>query len=310
MLPHLVEEIFRSLGPRSANDMIYYYKPIQDGDLTLSVDNIILDTSITKPEFRDLLNVIISHMATGDNLSVIPWTSSKAGTFRQQTLFRFKDKRSFWIGQGLVGNGTLVERCRLDANPNKVGNEPNYELIREFLVRNSREGFCRIPRFDLAIDIPVDRESCFLVKDRRLYIERRHGVEYTQYLGAKSSQVGRVKLYNKAAEAKLTTPLTRLELTLDPNTTYEELNCPEVYVLNPTTMAMDDVKLSETERFILNAVLQGCGKVTDLGRKTRNKIQGIMNDHLRKIEFSKEAYTKILEQLNTYCTLGATTKES
>ena len=289
--------------------MIHYYNPIHDGDLTLSIDNIILDTNITRPELRDLLNVMISNMAIGDNVSVIPWTSSKPGTFRQQTLIRFEDNRSFWLGQGLVGNGTLVERCRLDANPNKVGNEPNFELIREFLVRNSREGFCRISRFDLAIDIPVDRESCFLVKDRRLYIERRHGVEYTQYLGAKSSQAGRVKLYNKTAEAKLSTPLTRLELTLTPGTTYDELNFPEVYVLNSAEMAMDGIKLTDTERFIVNAVLHNCGKVTDLGRKTRDKIQGVMDDHLRKIKVSKASYAQILEQLTSYCTVGATTKE-
>lgn len=117
----------------------------------------------------------------------------------------------------------MIDRYRLDANPNKVGDNVNFEMIRSFLVRNSRGGISKIPRFDLAIDLPVDRSQCFLVKDRRLYIERRHGVEFTQYLGAKSSQVGRVKLYNKAAEAKLSTPLTRLELTLAPGITYEDL---------------------------------------------------------------------------------------
>lgn len=289
--------------------MIYYYNPIYDGDLTLSVDNIILDTSITRPELRDLLNVMIESVSTHGNVTVIPWTGYKPGTFRHQTLFRFEGDRSFWLGQGLISNGTLIDRFRLDANPNKVGNEPNYELIRKFLVRNSREGFCRIPRFDLAIDIPVDRENCFLVKDRRLYIERRHGVEYTQYLGSKSSQVGRVKLYNKTAEAKLDSPLTRLELTLTPSATYDKLNIPEVYVLNPAQMAMDGIRLTDTERFIVNAVLQGCGKVTDLGRKTRDKIKGIMDDHLRKIEISETSYAQILEQLTTYCTEGATTKE-
>lgn len=289
--------------------MIYYYNPVLDGDLTLSIDNIILDASITRPELQDLLQCMILNIGSGTSTQVVSWESRKQGTYRHQTSFKIDADKSFWLGSGLICGGTLVDRYRLDANPNKVGSNSNFELIREFIVRNSRGNLCKIPRFDLAIDIPIDRSQCFLVKDRRLYIERRHGVEYTQYLGAKSSQVGRVKLYNKAAEAKLATPLTRLELTLTPNTTYEELNFPEVYVLNPATLALDDVKLSETERFILNAVLQGCGKVTDLGRKTRDKIRGVMNNHLRKIEISKEAYAQIIEQLTSYCTNGAATKE-
>lgn len=289
--------------------MIYYYNPIIDGDLTLSIDNIILDVSISRPELQDLLKSMVLNIGRGNSTRVASWESRKQGTYRYQTSFQIDDNRSFWLGNGLISGGTLIDRYRLDANPNKVGDNVNFELIRSFLVRNSRGGMCKMPRFDLAIDIPVDRSQCFLVKDRRLYIERRHGVEYTQYLGAKSSQVGRVKLYNKSAQAKLADPLSRLELTLAPDTPYEDLNFPEVYVLDKVTMAMDDVRLTETERFILNAVLHNCGKVTELGRKTRDKIKGVMDDHLRKIKISKEAYAQILEQLTSYCTEGATTKE-
>ena len=237
------------------------------------------------------------------------WENHKQGAFRYQTLFQIDTDRSFWLGNGLISGGTLSDRFRLDANPNKVGSDSNFKQICDFLVRNSRDNLCKIPRFDLAIDIPIDRSQCFLVKDRRLYLERRYGVEFTQYLGAKSSQVGRVKLYNKAVESKLEYPLTRLELTLSPNTTYEELRFPEVYVLNPASMAIDGIKLTETERFILNAVLQGCGKVTDLGRKTRDKIKGVMDSHLRKVDISQEAYEQIREQVTSYCTNGVITKE-
>lgn len=277
--------------------MIYYHNPIRDGDLVLSVDNFVLDVSISKPEIRELLENIIRNIANGTKMAVASWESRKLGTFRYQTLFRVDDDRSFWLGHGLIGSGTLVERYRLDANPNKVGNDPNFQLIREFLVRNSREILCRIPRFDLAIDIPVDRSQCFLVKDRRLYIERRHGAEFTQYLGSKSSSVGRVKLYNKTAEAKLDYPLTRLELTLDPSKTYEEMNFPKVYVIDQAAMVMDGVRLTETDRFIVNAVLQGCGKVTDLGRKMGEKTEHILDDYLGVVEITKDSYDQILDQI-------------
>lgn len=290
--------------------MIYYHNPILDGNLTLSIDNIILDVSISRPEHQDLLKSMVLNIGRGNSTRVASWESRKQGTYRYQTSFQIDDNRSFWLGNGLISGGTLIDRYRLDANPNKVGGNSNFDLIRNFLIRNSRGTMCKIPRFDLAIDIPVERSQCFLVKDRRLYIERRHGVEYTQYLGAKSSQAGRVKLYNKAAEAKLATPLTRLELTIAADTPYKDLNFPEVYVLDKATMAMDDVRLTETERFILNAVLHNCGKVTDLGRKTRDKIKGVIDDHLRKIKISKASYAQILEQLTSYCTEGAITKES
>lgn len=278
--------------------MIYYFKPIYDDDLVLSIDNIILDVSIARPEIRNLLETIILNMANGNSLSIASWESRKPGTFQCQTLFQIDDECSFWLGQGLVGNGTLVDRYRLDANPNKVGADPNFKLIREFLVRNSRCNLCKISRFDLAIDIPVDRSKCFLVKDRRLYIERRHGLEFTQYLGSKSSQVGRVKLYNKAIEAKLTYPLTRLELTLDPNVPFNEINFPKVYCLKEEQLSVDKVRVTDTEKFILNAILQGYGLLTDLGRKTRAKIELLLKDYVFAISISKESYDLVLMQLN------------
>lgn len=286
--------------------MIYYHNQIYDGELVLSVDNFVLDVSISRAEIRDLLENIIQNIASAAKLSVLSWESRKPGTFRYQTAFKVDDDRSFWLGHGLIGSGTLVDRYRLEANPNKVGNDPNFRLIHEFLVRNSREILCHITRFDLAIDIPVDRSLCFLVKDRRLYIERRHGVEFTQYLGSKASNVGRVKLYNKTAEAKLNYPLTRLELTLDPSKSYEEICFPKVYVIDRASMAMDRVRLSETDRFILNAIFQGCGKITDLGRKMGEKIEHILDDYLGVVEITKDSYDQILEQIRTYSTNSAT----
>lgn len=285
--------------------MIYYFNPIRDQDLVLSVDNIVIDTSINRPEIRDLFQINLDQMARRNKVNIRTWTSNKPGTFHDQTTIQTDDDRSFWVGCGLVGSGTLVDRYRLDANPNKVGDDPNFQLIREFLVRNSRDGFCKVSRFDLAVDIPVDRSRCFLVKDRRMYIERRHGVEFTQYLGSKSSTVGRVKLYNKTAEAKLDYPLTRLELTLNPITPYEEINFPKVYVVDDDAMTLATEKLTDTDLFILNAVVQGCGQVTDLCRKMGEKIKCVLNDYLSEIEITRDCYEKILNQINSYCTVSA-----
>lgn len=297
---YLVGGIYRTLGRAAVNTMIYYFNPITYHDLVLSIDGVILDVSISNPERMDLLNQILSSVATKGKGFVQTWTSFKPGTFRRQTLIQIDDDRSFWIGQGLNGNGTLVDRVRLDFNPNKVGNDPNFKLVRDFLVRNSRADLCRIPRFDLAIDIPVAREKCFLVKDRRLYLERRHGEEYTQYLGSKSSKVGRVKLYNKALEAQLDSPLTRLELTLSPDTPFENINFPKVFCVNEDCADCQNARLTDTQRFIVNAVIQGFGTLNGLGRKTRAKIEVVLKEKLRTVSISKASYNAIIEQLQEY----------
>lgn len=267
-------------------------------DLTISIDNIVLDVSIVRPELIELLELMIQNIASGSKATVVSWESRKPGTFRRQVSVRIDDDRSFWLGIGLVGNGVLEDRCRLDFNPNKVANDANFQMIHQFLIRNSREVYRKIPRFDLAIDIPVERNRCFLVKDRRMYIERRHGSEFTQYLGSKSSTVGRVKLYNKAIEADLNYPLTRLELTLDPTQDYEKVNFPVVYYIDAAENVDEAVRITDTERFILNALLQGYGSLDGLGRKTRKKMEELLRYYVKKVEITKVMYQKTVEQLN------------
>lgn len=155
-------------------------------------------------------------------------------------------------------------------------------------------------RYDLAVDIPVPRQDAFIVKDSRAYIERRHGQEWTQYLGAKSSTVGRSKLYNKSVEAGLDYPLTRLEVTLDPATPYEKVNFPAVYYLENLQMCFSDHKATDTERFIMNALFQGCGTLDQLGRRTREKIKVLMADHVKKVEISREDYEQMIRQVKSY----------
>ena len=279
--------------------MIYHYHPITENNLIISIDNIVLDVWVSNPDMRDMIEAKISYLPR-NKVELVAWEGCRPGTFRQQYLFKLENGTSFWLGHGLIGIGIAVERYRLEFNPNKVAINPIFKTIHELLVRHARKPLSRIARFDLAIDIPVDRAKCFLVKDRRLYIERRHGVEYTQYLGAKSSTVGRVKLYNKTVEAKLNYPLTRLELTLDPAVAYEDINFPTVYCLKSVSMADERVRVTETERFILNALLQGFGTLNDLGRKTRAKMDTIMKQYVETIHISSEAYASVLERLAGY----------
>lgn len=228
------------------------------------------------------------------------WGDSKPGTFCEQTSIRLKNGTSFWIGVGLNGKKTDWDRCRTEFNPNKVGSDPVLVRVLQYLYNRTVPSQRKVARFDWAIDIPVAREQCFLVKDRRLYIERRHGQEYTQYLGAKSSKVGRVKLYNKAAESDLDYPLTRLELTLSPAKLFEEVNWPLVYYMDTPNILFDEIRVTETERFITRAILNGVGSLNDLGRKTRAKIQMILSQYIKTVEISTDMYEAILKLVRQY----------
>ena len=282
--------------------MIYYFQPLHVGSYTLSIDNIVLDLWISNQDAKDIIEATINSLTGNDGVEIVSWEGNKPGAFRQQYLFKLEVESSFWLGHGLIATGIYFDRYRLEFNPNKVANNKVFKTVHRLLIEHARDVATHVARFDLAIDIPVDRDKCFLVKDRRMYIERRHGVEYTQYLGSKSASVGRVKLYNKTVEAKLDYPLTRLELTLDPGTPYEKINFPTVYYLKSTHDDLNNFKMNDTERFILNALLQGYGTVNELGRKTRAKMEMLMADYVCPVTISSKTYSKVLGQLNSYLT--------
>jgi len=293
---------------REDKKVLYYHNSIQTGDnLTLSIDNIVMDLYISNPAARDQLMALLDKLPIQNAVNVVHWTSFHPGTFREQFSIQHQDNTSFWLGVVLNSSKPSWGRCRLDFNPNKVAQHTVFQQLLKYLIQNTRPMHRKIKRFDLAVDIPIDRFSVFLVKDARAYIERRHGKEWTQYLGAKSSTVGRVKLYNKEVEAKLDYPLTRLELTLDPSVTFDKIPWPTVYYLQTLQVQMDEFKITDTERFILNALLQGFGSLNQLGRKTREKMERLLNRYVSPVEISSQDYSKVLGELNSY--LCVDTKE-
>lgn len=281
--------------------MISYHNEIHTNDnLVLSIDNVVLDLYISLPQARDNLMALMGSLPVVNAVNVVHWNSYRPGTFREQFSIQMQDHTSFWLGAVLNGRTPEWGRCRLDFNPNKVAGHEVFQKVLQFLIENTRPIHRNIKRFDLAVDIPANRFDCFLVKDSRAYSERRHGQEWTQYLGSKSSTVGRVKLYNKQIESKLSDPLTRLEITLDPTLPFNAIHWPTVYVLDKPQLCFAELSATDTERFILNALLQGYGSLNDLGRKTRMKIELLMGQYVSEVKITPQDYKAILGQLNTY----------
>lgn len=279
--------------------MLPYFHPHQVGAMTLSIDKIVLDFHISDSRACSRITKQIFDMKLREVEKVETWKESKCGRFSDNYRLRISEEKHFWLGAGLNGSSTDWKRWRMEFNPNKVANEPALQEVLRLLLASDRPMLRRVARFDLAIDLPVPRKDVFLVKDRRLYIARRHGEEFTEYLGAKSSQVGRVKLYNKAAESELSSPLTRLELTLDPKMPFEDIGFPKVHVIEKT-MLPKTVRVTDTERFIINAVLQGCGSITDLGRKTRAKIEQLLEHCTKRVSITPEDYEEVRAIVNGF----------
>lgn len=116
---------------------------------------------------------------------------------------------------GIGFNGTRKEQAFdgfIEFNPNKCMSDKlcSYDLA--FIL--SRCVDVEVKRYDLAIDIPYDRELVHMRKDCRKYeLHQKSYADRTEYLGQRNNP-GRVKLYNKQLESELDFPLTRLEITL------------------------------------------------------------------------------------------------
>lgn len=271
----------------------------QEG-LILSIDMVTIDYSVSSPAAREALIRLLDTLPMLYAVEVRHWSSLRIGTFRENYTLKFQDRTSFWVGVGLNANKPLWGRSRMEFNPNKVATHKVFlELLKWFNTHSLRMNSI-IKRFDLAIDIPVDRMSVRLLKDRRVYSERRHGPEWTQYLGAKSSTVGRTKLYSKTAEAGLDYPLTRLELTLDPTTPFQEIPWPSVYYIVNRQMDMEELRVTDTERFVLGALLEGYGSVTELGRRTRAKMEKLLTHYVGWVNISQGDYNLILSHLQSF----------
>ena len=131
---------------------------------------------------------------------------------------------------------------------------------------------------------------------------RKSSEDRTQYLGERNKP-GRCKLYNKALEAGLGYPLSRLEITLSGETIdYKDLLgiWPQVLILDDLQLVFDGLKLTETDRFIVRSLILDPGRIAELSRRKRQKIAGIMTQYIRFLEIDKAAYEDILSQLYIY----------
>ena len=279
--------------------MLNYFRPLKFDTYTLSIDNVVCDYYL-HPLQRESFLRVLEKLSMEYCCEVTHWDSLRMGSYKLQFSVALPDGNSFWVGVGLNTTKTYYGRIRLEFNPNKVAGYDCFRKLLGCLNNSSSPVYTSILRYDLAVDFPVLRSNAFLVKDQRIKRTIDDGSENrTEYLGPRSKP-GSVKLYNKQIESKLGHPLTRLELTLDPETPYDDVNWPKVYFVRDLQLAFDELKLNDTDRFILGALLQGYGSLSQLGRKTREKLSKVMENYVDFFRLPWDAYEKIRAQVRDF----------
>ena len=284
--------------------MLRYFMPVRSktGD-NYSIDKLLLDFKLQYRCGGGWAADFLAFLADDRWVFFDHWTTSRIGTFREQFSIDCGDGCSFWVGVGLNdGTGRVTNRIRLEFNPNKVAE--NYVFIRVFnRLRTSAVGPPGIVRFDLAVDFPVLRSDCWLLKDRRTYEEfRRSEEDRTQYLGERNKP-GRCKLYNKALESHLDHPLSRLEITIGGESLeYEQVLAiwPQVMIWDDLQMVFNGEKISDTDRVLLKCLIMCPDLVDELGRTKKEKIRRILGGYTRFLGLDKTTYEQIISQLYIY----------
>ena len=229
------------------------------------------------------------------------WINGNMSNYKYQYSVECQNGCSFWFGLGYNSpDGYVGNKWRIEFNPNKVFKEYYFLRVYTAFLFLTRPDTLSIRRFDLAIDYPVARSCCCLRKDQRTYCEYTNSLEdRTQNLGTHSNH-GYVKLYNKALESNIPTSLTRLELTVDYlRRSFDDILeiFPKVYVIENVQMKFDELKLSDTDKFLMFSCLENPYSLNMLSRYKRKKIESLIPEYSRLLKIDKKDYNYILNLL-------------
>ena len=206
---------------------------------------------------------------------------------------------------GLCFNGTTREenyKCFLEVNPNKCFD--NEQCVQDIEVLLLHASVSNVTRFDLAIDIPYDRNLVYLRKDQRKYaFEMKSLEDKTEYLGVRNNP-GRVKLYNKTLESKLDNDLTRLEMTCGSLFLSDVLSTiPYVWIQASQQKLMLDDDLTQNDMVLVEAIQASPTPELYLKKLTyrkRVKIEPYVISGGTELEVDKNCICDILTDLKRF----------
>lgn len=257
--------------------------------LTGSVDNIRQELHIRKDKFEELV-LAVDKRILSDRTDY--YTSTRIGTYRYLWTFHFGDGVAV-LGLAL-NNPTKIDTTTgfFEFNPNKLARHNSFYSVRRLL--DEHEVTVRTNRFDVALDYAYQRSEYTLLKDKRKY-EYHHGNAITEYLGQRNNP-GRVKLYDKQKESKLSSPLTRLEITCVMDWESIVKSWPKVV----STAQIEGMNSTMRAMVRMLAKLVDLGEpvepyIADLNKRTRAKIKEALGTS--RLQMPEQLILKLMAQV-------------
>lgn len=172
----------------------------------------------------------------------------------------------------------------------------------QFIFTHSKS--VKVARWDLAVDLPVKRTDCILMKDQRMYQLVMHSSEdRTEYLGRRSND-GYIKLYNKTIESNLDSDITRLELTLDSLDSIEDkvmLHSPALFIKNMDySMCSDYNEMNITTKMLVDFIRKSDDRVTlmaQLDKRLRKKIKPYVFEADKRFYYNTSCIINIVTEI-------------
>lgn len=289
--------------------MRYYLSFSDDSCYTYSIDKLVLHGTFlynTFDEFSARLNSLLIKSVCYDEL---PFSMSLYRDTYYQSLkkltylnnFKFElccgsEQSSFWLGTHFQNFDKTLDTWKLELNPNKC--MPCDFVSSLFSLLNTYSKNISIGEYDIAVDIPLSRDSLFLVKDKRKYqCVLNSSVDKTEYLGCRH-QNGFCKLYNKQLESCLNSPLTRFEVTCTSLFLSDILSVFPLLYAQREQLLFIDSKLNDTDKFILKTLIFDLSRISELGRNKRKKMSEALQCAFYPVSFDSSCLSSLLSSLS------------
>lgn len=277
-----------------------YYKPIVADGKTYSIDNVRLSLRGKQAEVQSFMNSLSGFEEEFDVGEYKYFQSFKMFTYRHLFNFKMSDS-SFTLGIDFIDakkHDSIIGFA--DFNPNKVSGDRRYKYLYNLILDHFKE--VKIVRWDLAIDIPIERSYLKLKPDMRNYETHKSHKGYTEYLGVRNTP-GRVKLYDKTRESDLDYDLTRLEITVGGKCEYKDLAVPEVLGMVKQIGIDTLTNLTGTELVLYRLLLTAPDMMYEyksLGRKMQAKLKPYLFREDKALILDIKTYTELLNIIRTF----------
>ena len=289
-------------------DKIPYLNPVTVDNKIYSIDKVKLSVVLPN-ELVD--NILSDYRYLSEMIPGITLKEPEEHSYR----YRFPCEKSYYdsfgnkvatVSMKFINNSEERLKCGIiEFNPNKC--HEHEHIIDEVRTILSLTESYHFESLDFAIDIPIDKMLVHLLKDKRAQLIYKASKDCsTEYLGKKRNDPGHVKLYNKSRESGLSTPWTRIEITVgDPSLPdwgqklYDNW-LPKVTFFDPKGLIPQDIQLNDTEKVLLELLQYNPEKSVHwkrLGRKEKAKLEPLVFADQKYLEYNFDAINQVVQDM-------------